>query len=215
MVKYYTASKSRSQGRKFYSLIFRHPMIKDSGGKSGLRIRKGLGTSNTKKADKLVSQMNEILKDSSLWNIDAMPIAERLYDNIIVSAFYSVLWGKTDVFVIAYESELGKGWDIVEAIDAKKALKLFEEREPDIYKLCQYPHGAIRVAKEENFEKNEIKEIKLIKSKCKNCDDSVITQNNGKDWEHGLILENGKPWLTPINSLCKHPEGQIDTKKRR
>ena len=59
MVRYYTASKSRSQGRRFYSIIFRHPIRKDSGGKSGLRIRRGLGTSNHKRADELVTEMNQ------------------------------------------------------------------------------------------------------------------------------------------------------------
>lgn len=145
-MKYYTANKSRSQGRSFYSIIFRHPMKKDSSRKSGLRIRRGLGTSNSKKADELVDQMNEILGDCNFWNIDARQIAEKLYDSIIVSAFYDVLEEKAEKFIVAYESGLGKGWDIIDAIDAKNALKKFEKIEPDIYKLCQYPHGKIHVA---------------------------------------------------------------------
>jgi hypothetical protein len=149
-MKYYTASKSRSQGRTFYSIIFRHPMRKDSTKRSGLRIRKGLGTSNPEDADKLVDQMNEILGDSTFWNIGARSTAEKLYDSIIVSAFYDVLDKKAEKFIVAYESGLGKGWDVVDAIDAKDALKKFEKIEPDICKLCQYPYGEIRVAKEEN-----------------------------------------------------------------
>jgi hypothetical protein len=148
-MKYYTASKSRCQGRRFYSIIFRHPMRKDSTKKSGLRIRKGLGTSDPEKADKLVGQMNQILSDSDFWNIGARSIAEKLYDDIIVSAFYDTLYKKTDKFIVVYESGLGKGWDVVDAIDAKDALKKFEEMEPDIYKLCKYPFGQIRVGREE------------------------------------------------------------------
>ena len=150
-MKYYTASKSRSQGRSFYSIIFRHPMRKDSSKKSGLRVRRGLGTSNSKNADKLVGQMNEILGDRKFWNLGARHVAEKLYDSIIVSAFYDVLEEKTEKFLIAYESGLGKGWDIVDAIDAKDALKKFEEIEPDIYKLCYNLYGKIHVAKEEDF----------------------------------------------------------------
>ncbi len=148
-MKYYTANKSRSQGRNFYSIIFRHPMRKDSSEKSGLRIRRGLGTSDPKKADELVDQMNKILGDNTFWNIGARHTAEKLYDSIIVSAFYDVLDKKTDKFIVAYESGLGKGWDTVDAIDAKGALEKFKEIESDIYKLCQHPYGKIHVAKEE------------------------------------------------------------------
>jgi len=149
-MKYYTANKSRSQGRKFYTIIFRHPVRKDSKGISGLRIRRGLNTSDPKKADKLVSQMNELLRNEELWNIDARHIAEKLYDHIVVSGFYDVLETKVEIpFIIAYESGLGKGWELIGAISAKDALEKFKEKEPDIFKLCRYPGGAIHVAREE------------------------------------------------------------------
>lgn len=157
-MRYYTASKSRSQGREFYSIIFRHPIKKDSTGKNGLRIRRGLGTDDAKKADRLVSQMNELLRENSLWTIDAKHLAEKLYDPIVISAFYDALEIPEEIsFIIAYKSGLGKGWDIIKAIDMKDALKKFIEREPDIYKLCQYPYGAIHIAKEENFINVDIK----------------------------------------------------------
>ncbi len=60
MVKY-TANLSRTQGRESWSIIFRHPRRKDSKGREGLRIRRGLGTSDQNKAKKLVDQMNELL----------------------------------------------------------------------------------------------------------------------------------------------------------
>lgn len=148
-MRYYRANKSRSQGRDFYSIIFRHPVKKDSTGKSGLRVRRGLGTSDPKEADRLVDQMNELLRENLLWNIDVKHIAERLYDHIVISAFYDVLEKKETVsFIIAYESGLGKGWDAIDAIDEKDALEKFKEKEPDIYKLCQYPYGTIHIAKE-------------------------------------------------------------------
>lgn len=149
-MRYYTANKSRSQGRQFYSIIFRHPIVKDAKGISGLRIRRGLSTSNAKKADKLVAQMNDLLENELLWNIGARPIAEKLYDCIIVSAFYDVLETKVELpFIIAYESGLGKGWELIEAVSTNGALKKFKEKEPDIFKLCKYPGGVIHVAREE------------------------------------------------------------------
>lgn len=51
--------------------------------------------------------------------------------------------------------------------------------------------------------------MELIQKKCKNCNDYVVSQDGGATWVHGII-NNGRPWLTPINSLCLKPEGQID-----
>lgn len=87
-MKHYTASKSKTQEREFWSIILRHPLRKDSKGRDGLRIRRGLGTSDSNEADKLVSQMNELLENESLWNLSAKPLAERRYHPIIIKAFY-------------------------------------------------------------------------------------------------------------------------------
>ena len=149
-MKYYTANKSRSQGRESYSIIFRHPVKKDSTGKSGLRIRRGLNTSDPKEADKLVNQMNDLLRDKILWNIDARPTAAKLYDSLIISAFYDILERQNEPFIIVYESELGKGWKLIDAISAKDALEKFKEIEPDIYKLCQ-SYGIVHIAKVEKL----------------------------------------------------------------
>lgn len=51
--------------------------------------------------------------------------------------------------------------------------------------------------------------MELIQKKCENCDDSVVSQDGGITWVHGIISD-GRLWLTPINSLCLKPEGQID-----
>lgn len=152
-MKYYTASKSRSQGRKFYSIIFRHPVVKDSKGKSGLRVRRGLNTENPKVAEKLVFQMNDILKNEYFWDKEAKLEAEELFDPIIIAAFYEPFDRSREIqFIIAYESELGKGWSILYAINAKDALKKFEEINPDIYKFCQIPYGKLYIGKMEEIE---------------------------------------------------------------
>ncbi len=94
MVKY-KASLSRSQGRESWSIIFRHPLRKDTKGKEGLRIRRGLGTTDENKAKELVRQMNELLDNESYWNINAKPLAENQFDERIVSAFYDSLEPET------------------------------------------------------------------------------------------------------------------------
>ena len=86
----YTANKSQTQGRKGWTIVYRHPARKDSKG-IGLRVRKGLSTSDPNEADKLVAQMNELLANESFWSLDAKPVAEKIYDNRVVSAFYSSL----------------------------------------------------------------------------------------------------------------------------
>lgn len=51
-----------------------------------------------------------------------------------------------------------------------------------------------------------MKLMKLIQKKYKNCSDSVISQDGGITWIHGIIVDN-RLWITPINSLCINPEG--------
>lgn len=149
-MRYYTANKGRYQGRKAYSIIFRHPVINDSKGARGLRVRRGLSTANAKMADILVGQMNDLLKNEFLWNLDARHTAEKLYNPIIIAAFYEPLEKLKEIsFIIVYESGLGKGWDIIKAINAKDALKRFKELEPDIYRLCRHPYGKIYLGKME------------------------------------------------------------------
>src|SRR5436305_8894434 len=63
----FTASLSRSQGRSAWCLIFRHPLRKDGQGRVGLRVRRGLGTSDLLEAERLKDQMNELLSHQEWW----------------------------------------------------------------------------------------------------------------------------------------------------
>lgn len=90
----YTASKARGKGRESWSIVFRHPVKKDQYGKVGLRVRRGLGTTDEGRADMLVAQLNEILADESMWNISSKEKASLKYDEKIVSAFYDALEAK-------------------------------------------------------------------------------------------------------------------------
>ncbi|HHG91242.1 MAG TPA: hypothetical protein ENJ90_12320, partial [Devosia sp.] len=85
--KKFNASKSRSN-RPGWSIIFRHPVRTDSRGERGLKVRRGLGTSDEAQADRLVAQMNELLGDESWWNGDRRRDAESRYDRVVVSAFF-------------------------------------------------------------------------------------------------------------------------------
>ena len=89
-MKIYKANKSPTKGRKSWSIIFRHPVRRDSKG-IGLRVRKGLGTSDPEVADELVAEMNDLLANESLWSLDAKSQAEKLYKQIVVKAFYDSL----------------------------------------------------------------------------------------------------------------------------
>ena len=88
MVKKATISKTNG---KSLCVIFRHPVRKDKKGKSGLRIRRGLGTPDQAEAEQLVGQMNEILADESFWKPTARSNAEKRFDPRIVAAFYDNL----------------------------------------------------------------------------------------------------------------------------
>jgi hypothetical protein len=83
----YAASKSRSN-RPGWSVSFRHPLRNDARGKPGLKMRRGLGTSDDNEADDLVSDMNAILSDPSLWSASKRAEAERRFAKNIVNAFY-------------------------------------------------------------------------------------------------------------------------------
>jgi hypothetical protein len=63
----YTATKSRSQGREAWAVIFRHPLRVDADGKPGRRVRRGLGTCEESQADTLVEQLNELLSHPEVW----------------------------------------------------------------------------------------------------------------------------------------------------
>ena len=84
----YIASKSQSQGRPGFSILFRHPLRKDKHGKPGLKVRRGLNTSDSDEAEELVTQMNTILSDESWWNAARRSDAQSLFGPVVVDAFF-------------------------------------------------------------------------------------------------------------------------------
>ena len=85
----YTASLSRSQGRAGYSVIFRHPARLDrSTGKIGLRVRRGLGTQDKEEAERLRSELNDLLGDPTFHAPAAREEAARRFDAQVVDIFF-------------------------------------------------------------------------------------------------------------------------------
>jgi len=82
-----TATKTRS-GRPGWSIIFRHPLRRDARGKAGLKIRRGLNTTDDREADELVAQLNTLLSDRQWWSLDRRIDAEREFAPQVVSAFF-------------------------------------------------------------------------------------------------------------------------------
>ncbi len=88
MAKYYTASKSRSQGREGWAVIFRHPVRLDGTGKPGRRVRRGLGTNDENLASQLVAELNEILQRPELWEPAARVGLAARFDERVLDIFY-------------------------------------------------------------------------------------------------------------------------------
>lgn len=84
----YTATKTRS-GRPGWSVIFRHPLRRDARGKPGLKVRRGLNTSDDREADELVGQIKKLLADRSWWSADRRADAEREgFAPQVIAAFF-------------------------------------------------------------------------------------------------------------------------------
>ncbi|HKW01341.1 MAG TPA: hypothetical protein VJN96_16070 [Vicinamibacterales bacterium] len=92
----YTATRVRDEGRDRYSVIFRHPVRLDSAGRSGRRVKRGLGTTDEFEADRIVAQINEILGDEQYWNLTARPTATARFHEKAVSAFYDGMEPRAD-----------------------------------------------------------------------------------------------------------------------
>jgi hypothetical protein len=84
----YTASR-RPAGRAGWSISFRHPLRTDAAGKPGLKVHRGLKTTSEEEAERLVTEMNELLADERYWSVAARSAAEGRFSKVVVEAFYS------------------------------------------------------------------------------------------------------------------------------
>ena len=93
----YQATRTRSNGRPGFSVTFSHPLRTDARGKVGLKVRRGLGTTDPDEAQQLVDQLNELLADQSWWSLDRLGDAGRHFNSNIVAAFFDgIEVGKID-----------------------------------------------------------------------------------------------------------------------
>lgn len=90
-MKYYTATKSRSQGREGWSVIFRHPVRLDAATNKPRRVRRGLSTTDEAEAARLVEQLNELLRTEELWEPASRTTAEGRFDARVIQIFYDGL----------------------------------------------------------------------------------------------------------------------------
>ncbi len=121
----YTASKTRSN-RPGWSVTFTHPLRRDARGKFGLKVRRGLGTTDPAEADRLVGQINQLLADRSWWDLGRRDEAQHQFDRVVVSAFFD-------------DMELGK----VNSIDLREdAIPLPTHEEDYAHVMLVGPTGA-------------------------------------------------------------------------
>ena len=83
----YRASKTRSS-RPGWSATFRHPVRTDSRGQRGLKVRRGLGTTDDAEADRMIEELNQLLANESWWSGDRRADAERQFSAVVVGAFF-------------------------------------------------------------------------------------------------------------------------------
>ncbi len=83
----YQATKTRTN-RPGWSVIFRHPKRTDSRGRHGLKVRRGLNTTDEMEADRLVGRLNELLSDQRWWSSDRRQEALLQFDELVVSIFF-------------------------------------------------------------------------------------------------------------------------------
>ena len=91
MEQVYTAAKAQIQNRPGWVVRFRHPLRKDGRGKPGLKVQRGLGTTDAAEADALVAQLNAILADPAWWSATKRQEAARAFSSVIVNAFFDEL----------------------------------------------------------------------------------------------------------------------------
>lgn len=84
----YTASKTLPKGRSSWTISFRHPLKIEPRTEQGLKVRRGLSTSDKEEAQRLVDEMNELLSNDSFHNIAMKAEAARRFSPVIVNAFY-------------------------------------------------------------------------------------------------------------------------------
>jgi GTPase Era involved in 16S rRNA processing len=69
-------------------VIFRHPVRLDPSGKPGRRVRRGLATKDAVEAERLVDELNELLRSSELWDASTRSSLASRFDGRVLDIFF-------------------------------------------------------------------------------------------------------------------------------
>lgn len=78
-------------GKKNYTITFRHPVVKDAEGKNGRKVHRGLRTDDESQARGLAEQLETLLNRPEWWDISKRELAEQKFDARIAAAFYDCM----------------------------------------------------------------------------------------------------------------------------
>lgn len=85
------------KGKKGYTVNFRHSVVKDKDGKYGLKVHRGLGTTDEKEAQKLSVELEKILSDSYWADSSKRAEAYMHFNEVVVDAYYDPLQGASPI----------------------------------------------------------------------------------------------------------------------
>lgn len=74
--------------KKSFTVSFRHPVVKDKGGKYGLKVHRSLKTNDENVARDLISQIEKIVNDDTWWSLAKRNEAYDHFPEIAVNTFY-------------------------------------------------------------------------------------------------------------------------------
>lgn len=92
----FTATKTRSKDGAVWVMSFRHPMKPDPRGKPGRKMRRSTGTTDEHLAQRLVDEMNRLLSDADWFDPTRQADASKVFDEIVVRAFFDDLMTPVD-----------------------------------------------------------------------------------------------------------------------
>lgn len=85
------------KGKKGYTVNFRHSVVKDKDGKYGLKVHRGLGTTDPAEAQRLAGELERILSDSYWADSSKRTEAYGHFSEVVVDAYYDPLEGANPV----------------------------------------------------------------------------------------------------------------------
>lgn len=85
------------KGKKGYTVNFRHSVVKDKDGKYGLKVHRGLGTTDATEAQRLAEELERILGDSYWADSSKRAEAYGHFSEVVVDAYYDPLEGANPI----------------------------------------------------------------------------------------------------------------------